>query len=128
MKFVRSIRVSAEEDFDSLHPEAYTYETIGGNNSQAALTELVQEKPDLATDIRYTKRMVSVYRDLTTEQAQMLAVKHNRQQSFVHTTTQDKVRLVQYSASQFDYTVVKQRSAGSRKLPAIFCYFVSSFL
>lgn len=80
------------EVFDRLHPEAYTYETLGGNNSRTALTELCNEREDLAADERFTKRMVSIYVNLTDKEAQYLAVKHNRQQSFVHQmTTQDKV-------------------------------------
>ena len=78
--------------FDNLRPEAYTYETLGGNNSRTALAELLEENADLKTDPRYSRRLVSVYCNLTDEEAQHLAVKHNRQQSFVHQmTTQDKV-------------------------------------
>lgn len=83
------------EEFDRLHPEAYTYETLGGNNSRTALSELLQENPELTADPRYTKHMVSVYCNLSDEEAQLLGVKHNRQQSFVHqTTTQDKVSVI----------------------------------
>ena len=86
------VHLRPEDNFDKLHPEAYLYETLGGNNSRTALSELLQENPELASDPRYSKRMVSVYSNLTDEQAQLLAVKHNRQQSFVHhMTTQDKV-------------------------------------
>ena len=57
-----------------------------------ALTELCNEQEDLAVDARFTKRMVCVYVNLTDKEAQYLAVKHNRQQSFVHQmTTQDNV-------------------------------------
>ena len=38
------------EVFDWLHPEAYTYETLGGNISRTSLTELCREREDLATD------------------------------------------------------------------------------
>ena len=80
------------EVFDRLHPEAYTYETLGGNNSRTALTQLCREREDLAADEWYVRRMVSVYINLTDEEAQYLAIKHNRQQSFVHQMiTQDKV-------------------------------------
>ena len=74
-----------------MHPEAY--DTLGGNNSRIALKELLEEHPELHNNVRYTKRPVSVYSsNLSDEQAQLLALKHNRQQSFVHaTTTQDKV-------------------------------------
>ena len=33
----------------------YTYETLGGNNSRTALTELCSEREDLAADERYVK-------------------------------------------------------------------------
>ena len=82
------------EIFDRLHPEAYSYETLGGNNSRTALTELCNERQDLAADERYVKRTVSIYINLTDEEAQYLAIKHNRQQSFVHKMiTQDKVKI-----------------------------------
>ena len=80
------------EEFDAKHPESYMYETLGGNNSRTALVELLKENPALKDDKRFSHRMVSVYSNLTDEEAQLLAVKHNRQQSFVHSmTTQDKV-------------------------------------
>ena len=87
------LRARKDEVFDQMHPEAYTYETLGGNNSRIALKELLEEHPEHHNDVQYTKRLVSVYSsNLSDEQAQLLAVKHNRQQSFVHTTTtQDKV-------------------------------------
>ena len=52
------------ETFDKLHPEAYMYETLGGNNSRTALHELCRERPELASDDRFTRRMVSVYTNL----------------------------------------------------------------
>ena len=83
------------ETFDKFHPEAYMYETLGGNNSRTALHELCRERPELASDDRFTRRMVSVYTNLSDQEAQYLAVKHNQQQSFVHQmTTQDKVYAV----------------------------------
>lgn len=86
------VRLQPGVVFDKLHPEAYTYETLGGNNSRTALAELLEENAELASDPRYSKRMVSVYCNLSDEESQLLAVKHNRQQSFVHQmTTQDKV-------------------------------------
>ena len=67
---------------------------LGGNNSRTALDELCQERPDLASDQRFSSRVVSVYTNLSAQEAQYLAVKHNRQQSFVHQmTTQDKVHV-----------------------------------
>ena len=36
-----------DEQFDSKHPEAFTYETIGGNHSRIALRQLAQENEDL---------------------------------------------------------------------------------
>ena len=81
------------EVFDKLNPDAYMYETLGGNNSRTALDELCRERPELASNLRFSTRMVSVYTNLSAQQAQYLAVKHNRQQSFVHQmTTQDKVQ------------------------------------
>lgn len=32
--------------FENLCPEAYTYETLGGNNSRTALAELLEENAD----------------------------------------------------------------------------------
>ena len=73
------------EVFDRLHPETYMYEILGGNNSQTALSELCSERADLAEDQRYTRRMVSIlYINLTDKEAQYLAIKHYRQQSFIH--------------------------------------------
>ena len=81
-----------DDSFDTKHPESYMYETLGGNNSRTALVELLKENPALKDDKRFSHRIVSVYSNLTDEDAQLLAVKHNRQQSFVHSmTTQDKV-------------------------------------
>ena len=79
------------------------YETLGGNNSRTALSELCSERADLAEDQRYTRRMVSIYVNLTDEEAQHLAIKHNRQQSFIHQMiTQDKVLLIAYSRVDVD--------------------------
>ena len=81
------------ETFDKLNPDAYMYKTLGGNNSRTALDELCRERPELASDQRFSSRMVSVYTNLSAQEAQYLAVKHNRQQSFVHQmTTRDKVQ------------------------------------
>ena len=86
------VRLQPGVEFDNLHPEAYTYETLGGNNSRTALAELLEENEQVKADPRYSRRLVSVYCNLTDEEAQLVAVKHNRQQSFVHQmTTQDKV-------------------------------------
>ena len=81
------------EQFDRQHPEAYIYEVIGGNNSRKALQELIEEHPHLASEKPYCQWPVSVYSSLTDEQAQHLAIKHNRATHFTHAmTTQDKVR------------------------------------
>lgn len=81
-----------EEDFDKLHPEAYTYEIIGGNNSRCALELIHKEYPELATDLNFHTRPVSVYQNLMDDEAQYLAVKHNCATDFTHKmTTQDKV-------------------------------------
>ena len=88
------VHIQPGEEFDRRHPEAYTFETLGGNKSRTALVELLQENADLAADPRFSKRMVSVYCNLTDEEAQLLAIKQNRQQSFIHQmSTQDKVCL-----------------------------------
>lgn len=82
------------EQFDQQHPEAYSYEVIGGNNSRKALQELIEEHPHLASEKPYCQWPVSVYSNLTDEQAQHLAIKHNRATHFTHAmTTQDKVRI-----------------------------------
>ena len=81
-----------EEDFDKLHPEAYTYEIIGGNNSRCVLELIHKEHPELATDSNFHTRPVSVYQNLTDDEVQYLAVKHNCATDFTHKmTTQDKV-------------------------------------
>ena len=59
---------------------------------EGTLAELLEENEQVKADPRYSRRLVSVYCNLTDEEAQLVAVKHNRQQSFVHQmTTQDKV-------------------------------------
>lgn len=50
-----------EDEFDKLHPEAYTYEIIGGNNSRCALELILKEHPELAGDSNFHTRPVSVY-------------------------------------------------------------------
>ena len=48
--------------FDAKFKEAYLYDTIGGNNSQIALNELLQERPELHSNKLYSHRLCSVYR------------------------------------------------------------------
>lgn len=77
------------QEFDKKHPQAYTYETIGGNNSRIALQELSQESQDISS---CQTRLVAVYMGLTDELALRLAAKHNRATGFSHSmSTQDKV-------------------------------------
>ena len=40
---VITVRLSDDEQFDINHPEAYTYNTIGGNHSRIALQQLITE-------------------------------------------------------------------------------------
>ena len=73
-------------------PEAYTYEVIGGNNSRAALVEIQKKHPELTSNPNFRVRPVSIYSTLTDEEAQYLAIKHNRATHFTHSmTTQEKV-------------------------------------
>ena len=77
------------EQFDSKHPQAYVYETIGGNNSRIALQELLKERPDIES---FKTRQVAVYANLSDELSLRVVSKHNRATSFTHSmTTQDKV-------------------------------------
>ena len=83
-----------DEQFYTKHPEAYNYETIGGNHSRLALTQLLKEKKELALDLKFFNRRVSVYTRprLSDEQAQHLAHRHNRATEFKSKmNTQDKV-------------------------------------
>ena len=80
------------ESFNPRQPEAYSYEVIGGNNSRAALLTIQTKFPELASSQNFRVRPVSGYRDLSNEEAQYLAVKHNRATHFTHAmTTQEKV-------------------------------------
>ena len=89
---VATVRLLDDEQFDTKHPEAYTYETIGGNHSRIALTQLLKEKKELALDPKFFNRRVSVYTRLSDEQAQHLAHRHNRATEFTSKmNTQDKV-------------------------------------
>ena len=61
--------------------ESYVYETLGGNNSRAAVQELHTEYEDIPT---FRTRLVSVYSKLTDDQALILASKHNKTTAFHH--------------------------------------------
>ncbi|KAL5509182.1 hypothetical protein EMCRGX_G004500 [Ephydatia muelleri] len=90
---VATVRLS-DEQFDMKHPEAYTYDTIGGNHSRIALQQLIKENQELAKDPTFSSRRVSVYGRLSAEQAQHLAHRHNRATEFTSKmNTQDKVHL-----------------------------------
>ena len=83
---VITVRLSDDEQFDINHPEAYTYDTIGGNHSRIALQQLITENKELAKDPTFSSC------SLWTEQAQHLAHKHNRATEFTSKmNTQDKV-------------------------------------
>ena len=45
---VVTVRLSDDEQFDIKHPEAYTYDSIGGNHSWIALQQLITENKELA--------------------------------------------------------------------------------
>lgn len=84
------VRISEGETFNNKKPEGYLYETIGGNHTRLALESLTksEELPQM-----YRLRTVSVYRDISDEQAQHLAMRHNRATEFTNKmSTQDKVR------------------------------------
>ena len=53
------VRLQPDEHFDERHPESYLYETIGGNHSRIALSQLKASGDDLPR--QYHFRMVSVY-------------------------------------------------------------------
>ena len=89
---VATVRLLDDEHFDTKHPEAYTYEMIGGNHSRIALTQLLKEKKELALDPKFFIRRVSVYTRLSDEQAQHLAHRQNRATEFTSKmNTQDKL-------------------------------------
>ena len=67
--------------FDPSKKESYQYETLGGNNSRAAVQALYEENEDVQT---FRTRLVSVYSGLTDDQALILASKHNKTTAFHH--------------------------------------------
>ena len=78
------------EEFQEDRKDIYLYETLGGNNSRAAMQELLDEE-----DLRFRTRLVSVYCHLTDNQALRLASKHNLATSVHHEmTTSDKVSVI----------------------------------
>lgn len=85
---VALVQLDGEQDFDPDKSHTYAYETIGGNNSRQALQELNRE----CDYPLYRTRLVSVYKNLTDQQARRLAAKHNHATSLHHDmTTLDKV-------------------------------------
>lgn len=85
------VRLGDGEQFDRSHPEAYVYETIGGNHSRIALKELLTSNDNLPQSYRF--RTVSVYQNnISDEEAQHLALRHNRVTEFTSKmSTQNKV-------------------------------------
>lgn len=68
------VRLKDGEAYDEAHPEAFIYETIGGNHSRIALQELLgQDDISVHQRMQFRSRIVSVYTGLTDEQAQHLA-------------------------------------------------------
>lgn len=92
------VHLKEEEQFDKKHPEAYIYETIGGNHSRIALQQLLKDHADLSDLYRF--RMVSVYNyTITDEEAQHLSMRHNRATEFTNKLlTQDKVSGYNYGS------------------------------
>ena len=77
------------EQFQETQKESYQYETIGGNNSRAALADLVENEDNPI----FRTRLVSVYHGLTDTEALRLAARHNSATSLHHAmTTWEKVR------------------------------------
>ena len=85
------VHLKDDEEYDKKHPEAYVYETIGGNHSRIALRELLESNTRLPDTYRF--RTVSVYSNtITDEEAQHLSLRHNRATEFTNKMlTQDKV-------------------------------------
>ncbi|KAL5479413.1 hypothetical protein EMCRGX_G022933 [Ephydatia muelleri] len=84
------------EVFNKDECDTYVYKCIGGNHSRLAHQQILEENPDLNTDRHFSHRSVSIYVNLTEEQAQHLAHRHNRTTEFINVmTTQDKVHLCQ---------------------------------
>lgn len=71
--------VPSGECSDGRHPQAYMYETIGGNNSRIALQELTQEYPDSPP---FKTRLAAIYDCLCDRLTLRLASKHNRASEF----------------------------------------------
>lgn len=92
--FVAMVKLREGQKFDKAHPEAFSYETIGGNHSRIALQQLLEEDEALADSPYMRSRLTSVYVGLSDEQAQHLALRHNRATEYTSKmTTQDKVHL-----------------------------------
>ncbi len=74
--------------FEESRKESYCYETLGGNNSRAALQALAEEVDNPV----FRTRLVSVYQGLSDEDALRLAAKHNLATNLHHEmTTWEKV-------------------------------------
>jgi hypothetical protein len=86
------VRLKDGEEFDENVKEAYSYETIGGNNSREALQQLLAENPELKRKKTYSHRLCSVYTKMPQALALRLASKHNRASGITHDMcTWDKV-------------------------------------
>ena len=86
------VQLKSGELFHKENATSYMYECIGGNHTRIALQQLINENKSLASDKHCTCRSVSVYVNLTDEQAQHVAHRHNRATEFVNKMiTQDKV-------------------------------------
>ena len=91
---VAQVLLREGQKFDEAHPEAFKYEALGGNHTRIALTQLLEEDKELASLPYYRARLVSIYAWLSTEQAQHLALRHNRATEYTNKlTTQDQVSM-----------------------------------
>ena len=86
------VRLEGGDQFNPNIKEAYTYYTLGGNNSREAIQELLKEHTELQKEKIFTHRLCSVYSPMETTLALRLASNHNRAAAFIHEMiTWDKV-------------------------------------
>ena len=84
------VQLKSDESFQKENATGYTFECIGGNHTQIALQQLINENKSLASDKHFTCQSVNVYVNLIDEQAQHVAHRHNKATEFVNKmTTQD---------------------------------------
>lgn len=93
------VHLRDDEIFDKKNPEAYVYETIGGNHSRIALNQILESNNQNLEKYRF--RTVSVYDGTITDiEAQHLSLRHNRATEFTNKMlTQDKVSNIRFNVS-----------------------------